>query len=66
METTTSTSVTDTTDSSSYEQTLCAELAEKREVVLDFTCLKACLDPQREMSPDAAEVTMQFMHRFSS
>lgn len=55
METTTSTSVTDTTDSSSYEQTLCAELAEKREVVLDFTCLKACLDPQREMSPDAAE-----------
>ena len=34
----------------SYEQTLRDGLSLKREVVLDFTCLKACLDPQKEKS----------------
>ena len=34
----------------SYECTLRDELSQKQEVVLDFTCLKACLDPQREKS----------------
>ena len=32
----------------SYERTLRDELSQKQEVVLDFTSLKACLDPQRE------------------
>ena len=42
-------------DNASYERALRDELSLKREVVLDFTCLKACLDPQRETS-DGEEV----------
>ncbi|CAI8018593.1 hypothetical protein GBAR_LOCUS11265 [Geodia barretti] len=37
-------------NTASYQLTLRGELSLKREIVLDFTCLKACLDPQKEKS----------------
>ena len=42
-------------NTASYQLTLRGELSLKREIVLDFTCLKACLDPQKEKS-DGEEV----------
>ena len=38
-----------------YRRTLRDNISQKREIVLDFTCLKACLDPQKETS-DGEEV----------
>ena len=48
-------SKTSNDSSKDYQLTLRGELSLKREIVLDFTCLKACLDPQKEKS-DGEEV----------
>lgn len=41
-----------TENNASYTTTLQDMLALKQEIVLDFTSLKACLDPQREKSEE--------------
>ena len=45
----------------SIKRGLAETLAEKQELFLDFTSLKACLDPQREKS-DGEEVGVIIFH----
>ena len=42
----------------SYTRALQIEIALKDEIVLDFTSLKACLDPQREKPDGGDEVRL--------
>ena len=48
-----------------YWKTLQNMLAQKREMVLDFTSLKACLDPQKEKS-DGDDVRTAHVHAHSA